>query len=212
MRQTNTHLALLAFTGIVFVWSGIQPFDRLTWVLEIFPILLAAPLIFWFWVRPLPGQLRFTTLVYSLIAVHAVILMIGGHYSYAEVPWFNWLRDRYHLDRNYYDRVGHFAQGFVPAMVAREVLVRKTHVARGVMLAFLTVAIPMAISAWYEILEFISARTLGNSAESFLGTQGDVWDTQWDMTMCFIGALVALALLPRWQDRQIRSLEPASEV
>ncbi|MEQ1884054.1 MAG: DUF2238 domain-containing protein [Bryobacteraceae bacterium] len=188
--------------------SAVDPFDLTTWILEVFPIFLTAPILIWLWMRPEPGRLRFTMLLNTLIALHALILIVGGHFSYAEVPLFNWLRDVFHLDRNYYDRVGHFAQGFVPAMVAREVLLRKTRLERGGMLTFICVSIAMAISAGYEILEFASAKALGDSAENFLGTQGDVWDTQWDMTMCFLGALTAMALLPRFQDRQLKAAAP----
>ena len=170
--------------------------------------MIAAPVILWLWHRPAPGRLRFTTLVYALIALHATILMVGGYYSYAQVPLFNWIKDRYHLDRNYYDRLGHFAQGFVPAMIAREVLLRRTRLERGAMLTFLVICISMAISAWYEILEFAAAKTWGASAESFLGTQGDVWDARWDMTWCFIGTLCSMAAMPRRQDRGIQALGP----
>jgi len=196
----------MAVTGLVFVWSATRPLDRLTWVLEVFPVVIAAGVLAWLWRRPAPGRVRFTTLVYTLIALHAMILMVGGHYSYAQVPLFNWLKDQYHLDRNYYDRMGHFAQGFVPAMIAREVLLRRTRLERGKLLTFLVISICMAISAWYEILEFASAKAFGDSAENFLGTQGDMWDTQWDMTTCFIGALCSVAVMPRWHDRQIQEL------
>lgn len=205
--STNrTHVALLAVTMLAFAWSAIHPFDRLTWALEVFPIVIAAPVVLYLYQSGLhQGRLRFTTLVYTLIAAHAIVLMVGGHYSYAQVPLFNWLKDRYHLDRNYYDRLGHFVQGFVPAMIARETLLRKTPLKRGAMLNFLVISICVAISAWYEMLEFASAKAFGDSAENFLGTQGDIWDTQWDMTMCFVGALCSVAVLPRWQDRQMRN-------
>jgi len=196
----------MAVTGLVFVWSAIRPLDWLTWVLEVFPVVIAAGVLVWLWRRPVPGRLRFTTLVYSLIVLHAMILMVGGHYSYAQVPLFNWLKDQYHLDRNYYDRLGHFAQGFVPAMIAREILLRRTRLERGKLLTFLVICVCMAISAWYEILEFASAKAFGDSAENFLGTQGDMWDTQWDMTTCFIGALCSVAVMSRWHDRQIQEL------
>jgi putative membrane protein len=129
-----------------------------------------------------------------------MILFVGGHYTYARVPPFDWLKDTFHLSRNYYDRVGHFAQGFVPAMIAREVLLRKTPLQRGGMLFFICLCICMAISAWYELLEFAVAKATGSAADDFLGSQGDVWDTQWDMTWCFIGATCSLLLLPRFQD------------
>jgi len=195
----GVHLGLLLAASAVFVWSATGPRELHTWFLEVFPVAVATPVLIWMYQR-----FRFTTLVYTLIATHAMILMVGGHYTYAEVPLFNWLRDAWGLDRNYYDRVGHFAQGFVPAMIAREVLLRKTALTRGKMLAFLCVCISMAISAWYEILEFAIARIAGDSADNFLGTQGDQWDTQWDMTMAFLGAAAALAFLSRWHDRRLQ--------
>jgi len=180
------------------VWSCIAPLDRFTWFLEVFPALIAVPLLIWLYPR-----YRFTTLTYALISIHAAILMVGGHYTYAQVPLFNWLKDAFHFDRNYYDRLGHFAQGFVPAAIAREVLIRWTGVRRGRMLPLLVFCVPMAISACYEILEFAIARIAGASVENFLGTQGDPWDTQWDMTSCFFGTLTSLLLIPRFQDRAI---------
>jgi putative membrane protein len=203
VTREKIQAALLVLTALVFLWSAIFPHDRLTWVLETIPAMIAAPVIIFLWTR----GLRFTTLLYVLIALHAMILMVGGHYTYAEVPLFNWIRDQFHLDRNYYDRLGHFAQGFVPALIAREILLRKTPLVRGGIVTFLCLCVAMAISAWYEILEFISAKALGDSAASFLGTQGDVWDTQWDMTVCFIGAIAAMILLPRWHDRQLAALK-----
>jgi putative membrane protein len=181
----QTHLSLLIAAAGFFLWSAVEPRDRLTWTMEVFPAVIAAPLLIWIYPR-----YRFTTLAYTLIAIHAVILMIG---------------------RNYYDRLGHFAQGFVPAAIAREVLIRWTKVRRGPMLVFLVLCVAMAISAWYEILEFVVARSLGSSAESFLGTQGDVWDTQWDMTSCFIGAIASLLVIPHFQDRAIAHLERIRE-
>ena len=145
----------------------------------------------------------FTPLVYVLIAVHMVILMVGGHYTYARVPLFNWLRDAFGLARNHYDRVGHFAQGFVPAMIAREVLLRTTSLTRGKMLVFLVLSIALAISGAYELIEWGAAELTGEAAEDFLGTQGDVWDTQKDMALALTGAAAALALLSRWHDRQL---------
>ena len=182
--------------------SGINPHDRLTWWLEVFPgiagvIILAATY----------RRFQFTTLVYTLIAIHAAILMIGGHYTYAMMPVFNWIRDWFHLDRNYYDRLGHFAQGFVPAMVAREVLLRVTPLARGKMLTFLVFSVCMAISAMYELFEFAAAKITGTAADAFLGSQGDVWDTQWDMTFCLIGATCALLFFSGVQDRALSKLK-----
>lgn len=138
---------------------------------------------------------------YGLITTHAIILMVGGHYTYARMPVFTWIKDAFHLDRNYYDRLGLFAQGFVPVMIAREVLLRATSLKPGAMLNYLLLSIAMAITAWYEILEFATARLAGGQADAFLGTQGDPWDTQWDMTCCFIGAICALVFLQRLNDR-----------
>jgi putative membrane protein len=189
---------LLAVVGAVFAWSGIRPRDRFTWVLEVLPVILAVPALLATWRRfPL------TTLVYVLIAVHAVILMIGGHYTYAEVPAFNWLRDRFGLSRNYYDRVGHFAQGFVPSMLAREVLLRTSPLRRGKWLFVIVVCVCLAISASYELFEWAVARLTGTAADQFLGTQGDVWDTQEDMATALVGAVVALVTLSRVHDRQM---------
>ena len=143
------------------------------------------------------NSFRLTNLLYVLILLHAIVLMIGGHYTYAEVPAFNWLRDTFHLDRNYYDRVGHFMQGFVPALIAREILIRKSVLKTGPWMYFLVVCVCMAISAFYEFIEWWVALATGTAAEAFLGTQGDPWDTQWDMFMAFIGANAALVSLSR---------------
>jgi putative membrane protein len=194
-------VALLVAVGLVFVWSGWHPKDRLTWILEVFPVLLAAPLL-------LATRRRFplTPIVYVLIAVHAVILMIGGRYTYAEVPLFNWIRDAFHLTRNHYDRVGHFAQGFVPAMIAREVLLRCTPLKRGGWLFFLVLCVVMAISATYELVEWAAALATGSRADAFLGTQGDPWDTQKDMALAAVGGIAAQLLLSRVHDRQLSRL------
>jgi putative membrane protein len=192
---------LLAVVGAVFAWSGIRPRDRFTWVLEVLPVILAVPALLATWRRfPL------TTLVYVLIAVHAVILMIGGHYTYAKVPLGFWVQDALHLGRNHYDRLGHFAQGFVPAIVARELLLRRSPLQRGKWLFFLVTCVCLAISASYELIEWLAAILGGSSADAFLGTQGDVWDTQWDMFMALVGALSALTLLSRAHDRQLERL------
>jgi len=200
--KRNRALALL-LAGVVgvFVWSGWSPKDRLTWVLEVFPVVAVVPLL-------LATRRRFplTTLAYSLIAVHAVILMVGGRYTYAEVPLFDWIRDVFHLARNHYDRLGHFAQGFVPAIVAREVLLRKSVVRRGGWLFFLVTCVCLAISAVYELVEWSTAATSGEAADAFLGTQGDPWDTQKDMLFAGIGAIVGQLSLSRAHDRQIDAL------
>jgi putative membrane protein len=196
-------LILLAAAAAVFLWSAVAPKDRVTWFLEIAPILVALPVLFWTWRRfPL------TPLVYTLIALHAVILMVGGHYTYAEVPLGFWVRDLLGLARNHYDRLGHFAQGFVPAMIAREVLLRRTPLRRGGWLFFLVTSVCLAISAFYEFTEWWAALAGGQAATAFLGTQGDVWDTQWDMFLALCGALTAQLTLSGIQDRQLKSVAP----
>ena len=202
IRGVNrTHLALLAAVTLVFAWSGVGPKDRLTWLLEVFPIILAAPVILFTYKR-----FRFTGLAYGLMAAHAVILMVGGHYTYAEVPLFNWIRDHFGLARNHYDRLGHFAQGFVPAILAREVLIRTSPLRPGGWLTFIVLCIALAISAFYELVEWWVALLTGSAGDAFLGTQGDVWDTQWDMFFCLIGATVSLVLLSSLHDRLIAAL------
>jgi putative membrane protein len=194
---------LLAIVAVVFLWSGISPHDRFTWVLEVFPVILAVPILIYVYPR-----FRFTPLVYSLIALHAIILMVGGKYTYAEVPFGFWMRDAFGLARNHYDRIGHFVQGFVPAMVAREILIRRSPLrgSRG-WLPFFVICFCLAFSAFYELIEFWTALATGEAAEAFLGTQGDPWDTQWDMMLALVGAIAALLLLSRWHDRQLRRVE-----
>ena len=205
LPRARLPVALLSAVGAALIWSGIAPHDRTTWWLEIFPILIAVPLLI--------GTFRrfpLTPLAYVLIAIHAVILMVGGHYTYAEVPLGFWVRDALHLARNHYDRLGHFAQGFVPAILVREVLLRRTPLARGGWLFFLTTSVCLAISAFYEFIEWWTAVIGGGAADAFLGTQGDVWDTQWDMFVCLIGALVAQLVLRRLHDRQLSDFEAAA--
>jgi len=183
--------------GAVLLWSGIHPRDRFTWFLEVLPVLLAWPLLALTYRR-----FRFTPLAYAFIALHMAVLMVGGKYTYAEVPLFNWLRDTFDLGRNYYDRVGHFFQGFVPALLAREILLRASPLKPGGWLFFLVTCVCLAVSAVYEFFEWGVAIATGTAADAFLGTQGDVWDTQWDMFMALIGALSSQLLLSRLQDRQ----------
>jgi putative membrane protein len=197
-------LALMALAFCVFIWSAVRPYDWLTWFLEVFPGVGGAIILALTWRR-----FRFTPLVYGLVALHAMILFIGGHYTYARVPLFNWLKDHYHLSRNHYDRVGHFAQGFVPAMIARELLLRRSPLTRGKWLTLLVICICMAISAWYELFEWLTALVSGSNATAFLGTQGDQWDTQEDMACAFIGAVLSLILMSKWQDRQMAAMEGA---
>ena len=194
-------MAILAGVGVVFVWSLIGCHDLFTWFLEVLPAVIGLPVLIWMYPR-----LRFTNLVYLLIGMHAAILMIGGHYTYAQMPVFDWIKDWLHLDRNYYDRLGHFAQGFVPALIAREVLLRRSLLKPGTLLSVLVLSVCMAISALYELFEFAAAKLTGTAADAFLGSQGDVWDTQWDMTYCLLGATCALLLLSRVHDRALAKL------
>ena len=197
-RIAPSHLILLVFVFVVFVWSGWQPHDRLTWWLEIFPGLAGLIVLMATYRR-----FRFTTLCYTLIALHIAILCVGGHYTYARVPLFDWLRDVFGWHRNHYDRLGHFAQGLVPAMIAREIFIRLHVIAKRGWMPFLIVCVCLAISAFYELIEWWTALVSGDAAVSFLGTQGDVWDTQEDMLMALIGAICALIFLRPWQDRQL---------
>jgi putative membrane protein len=186
------------FAGVL-IWSGIQPADYLTWMLEVAPAMIAAGVI-----AATYHRFPLTPLVLWLALAHCVILMVGGHYTYAEVPLFDWLRDALELERNNYDKLGHFAQGFVPAMVARELLLRLNVVNGRGWLNVLVVCACLAISAVYEIIEWLVALLSEEATESFLGTQGFVWDTQSDMAWAGIGAISALLLLARLHDRQLR--------
>jgi putative membrane protein len=193
--------AALAVIVATLAWSGLDPRDRLTWLMEVAPVLLAIPVLALTFRRfPL------TPLLYGLIGVHAAILCVGGRYTYAEVPLGFWVRDVLGLARNHYDRLGHLAQGFVPALVAREVLLRTSPLRPGRWLSVLVTAVALAISALYELVEWGAAVSLGQGADAFLGTQGDPWDTQWDMFLAFLGAMLAQALLARVQDRQLAAL------
>jgi len=203
MHRTEA-IVLLVAGAIALIISGIAPYDRTTWILEIFPILIAVPIL-------LATARRFplTPLLYRLIFLHAVVLMIGGHYTYARVPFGFWIQDALHLARNPYDRIGHLAQGFVPALIAREILLRRSPLVRGKWLFFIVAAVCLAVSACYEFVEWWAAVLGGSAAQDFLGTQGDVWDTQWDMFMALVGALAAQLLLAREQDRELARLESA---
>jgi len=193
---------LLVVGAIALAVSGVAPHDRLTWLLEVAPILIAVPVLI-----ATARRFPLTPLAYRLIFLHALILMLGGHYTYAEVPLGDWAADALGLARNPYDRLGHLAQGFVPAIVVREILIRRSPLRPGKWLAFLVVCVCLAISAAYELIEWWSALIGGESADAFLGTQGDQWDTQWDMFTALVGAVAALALLGRYHDRQIARLE-----
>lgn len=190
----------IALVGLLAL-SGAHPYDRPTWALEVFPVVFALPLLFATWRRfPL------TTLLYCLIFLHALVLMLGGAYTYARVPLGFAIADLLELGRNPYDKIGHFFQGLVPALAAREVLLRGGFVARGKMLAFLVLCVVLAISAMYELIEWATALVLGQGADEFLGTQGDPWDTQSDMFFALLGGLSSVALLSAWHDRQLRQL------
>ncbi len=193
---------LLVVGAIALAVSGVAPHDRLTWLLEVAPIPIAVPVLI-----ATARRFPLTPLAYRLIFLHALILMLGGHYTYAEVPLGDWAADALGLARNPYDRLGHLAQGFVPAIVVREILIRRSPLRPGKWLAFLVVCVCLAISAAYELIEWWSALIGGESADAFLGTQGDQWDTQWDMFTALVGAVAALALRGRYHDRQIARLE-----
>jgi putative membrane protein len=194
---------LLAIVTLVLIGSGIDPVaDRLTWFLETFPVMIGIVLV-------ILNRHNFplTLLLYRLLALHALILIFGGHYTYAENPWGNWLQDTLELSRNHYDRFGHLAQGFIPAILAREILLRRSPLNRGGWLFLTVTSICLAFSAFYEMIEWWVALLSEEAAESFLGTQGDNWDTQWDMFLCLIGAILSQLLLAKVHDRQLQRLE-----
>jgi putative membrane protein len=187
---------------VVFLWSAIGPRERATWWLEVAPVLIGIPTL-----AATRRRFPLTPLAYILVWMHAIILLIGGHYTYAEVPMFNWLRDTLHLARNHYDRVGHFAQGFVPAILAREILTRTSSLRRGRWLFTLVCCVALSISALYELIEWWTALlTSPETGTAFLGTQGDAWDTQWDMFLALVGAVVAQISLGRYHGGQLDRL------
>ena len=200
MRNSEL-VALLVVGEILLVLSGIQPHDRFTWVLEVAPILIVVPLLFATFT-----SFPFTPLVYRLIFIHALILMLGGHYTYAEVPLGYWMKDLFGFARNHYDRIGHFAQGFIPAMIARELLLRRSPLVQGKWLFFLVCCVCLALSACYEFIEWWTAVMTGEAATAFLGAQGDPWDTQWDMFLALIGSIAAQVLLSAVHNRQLARL------
>ena len=181
-------------------WSAYRPYEYFTWLLEVFPAIVGVIVLF-----ATRKKFRFTNMVYTLILFHAIILLIGGHYTYARMPLFDWLRNALLLDRNYYDRLGHVAQGFVPAMIARELFVRWAIVKGRGWMNFIIVTVCTFIAAVYEIIEWWTAVIAGSAAVSFLATQGDVWDPQWDMFLAIVGAVAALGLMSAWHDRQLNA-------
>lgn len=198
MKKEQYQLVLLGIFIAVLAWSAYRPHDYFTWILEVFPAIIGAGVLI-----ATRKRFEFTNLVYTLILIHAVILMIGGHYTYALMPLFSWLRDAFDLSRNYYDRIGHIAQGFVPAMIARELFIRHAVIRGRGWMNFIIVTVCTFIAVAYEFLEWWVAVAAGIAAESFLATQGDIWDTQWDMFLAVVGAIAALMILSKWHDRQL---------
>ncbi len=193
---------LLAGLLLILILSGLSPeADRYTWFLETVPVMIGIPLLLASY-----HSFPLTPLLYRLLALHALILIVGGHYTYAEVPLFNWIRDTFELSRNHYDRIGHLAQGFIPAILVREILLRLSPLRPGGWLFLTVTSICLAFSAFYELIEWWVALTSEEAAEAFLGTQGDIWDTQWDMFLALIGAITAQLMLGRLHDRQLQQI------
>jgi putative membrane protein len=198
LNGTRALALLSAIWAVALIWSGWAPYDRATWLMEVAPALIALPVL-WLTRRIFP----LTSLALALIGFHGLVLMLGGAYTYARVPIGFEVQEWLGMARNPYNRFGHLMQGFVPAIVFREMLLRLSPLRSGWLLSALLLACCLAVSASYELIEFGVAMALGQGAEEFLGTQGDVWDTQWDMLMCLIGAGLALLLLSRWHDWQL---------
>ena len=193
------HLILLVMLLSILIWSVIEPKDLFIWFLEVLPVIIGVSVLICIY-----PKYRFSNFIYVLITIESIILIVGGHYTYAEMPIFNWIRDTFDLSRNYYDRLGHFMQGFIPAMIAREIIIRNKVINKKKYLSFIVICICLAISASYELIEF--AKLTGNAADAFLGTQGDVWDTQWDMLMALIGSVTSLSLFSRYHDKKLTQL------
>lgn len=202
LKEHRLLIVFLLLFSTVLIWSAIHPSDRFTWWLEVIPALIGV-LILLFTYR----FFTFTTLVYFLVLIHSSILFIGGHYTYAEMPLFNWFKDIWGLDRNYYDRLGHFAQGFIPAIIIRELLIRTSPLKNSKWLPITVVSMCLAISAVYELVEFFVAVLTGEAAEAFLGTQGDVWDTQWDMLLALIGSIISYITLSKTHSQQLMKMK-----
>ena len=200
MNQKRLLLSLSLIVGAFLVWSVINPKSYGVWFLEIVPGLIGVAILALTYKR-----FKFSNIVYVFVALHFIILIIGGHYTYAENPLFNWLKETFDLSRNYYDRLGHIAQGFFPALIIRELLLRKTTLKRGAWLFFLVVCVALAISAFYEFTEWWAAISLSpETGNAFLATQGDIWDTQWDMFLAMLGAIAAQLFFAKIQDKQLR--------
>lgn len=202
MKNTNIVLASGGTLILILVYSGFIAHDRATWIMEVAPVMIALPVL-----AATYRRFPLTSLLYSFVFVHAFILIVGGTYTYAHVPLGFWIQDLFALHRNPYDKIGHLAQGFVPALVAREILIRRGYLTSWKMAGFLATCVAMAISAWYELIEWWAALALGQGADEFLGTQGDPWDTQSDMFFAFIGASIAVLLLSRVHHAQINKIK-----
>lgn len=201
MKNSDLVIATILVAAALVV-SLINPYDRLTWTLEVFPIFIVFPIL-WLTRRTFP----LTRMLYVLITLHALVLIWGGAYTYARVPLGFWMEQLFHWHRNNYDKIGHFFQGFVPTLAAREILLRGSHLKKGKMLVFVVICIAMAISACYELVEWVSAISLGQGADEFLGTQGDNWDTQEDMFSALVGSILAVSLFSKLHDRALGKME-----
>jgi len=200
-KDSKLHIFLLLSLAAVFTWSFVGCFDLFTWFLEALPVIIGvAVLILVYW------KFRFTGFTYILIWLHAIILLTGAHYTYCRMPLFSWIRDTFELSRNHYDRIGHLAQGFVPAIIAREILLRKSPLQKGLWLFFIILCTCLAIAALYEILEWLIAVARGDYAGDFLAIQGDIWDTQKDMALCLVGAVISLLTLSELHDRALKKI------
>lgn len=202
MQRQNSLIVSGLLLVLILLFSGFRPYDRATWLLEVIPVLIALPILVMTYRRfPL------TTLLYVLIFIHALVLILGGSYTYARVPLGFWMQEMFSLSRNPYDKIGHFVQGFVPFIVAREILIRGAYLSSRRMTAFLSICVVMTVSSFYELVEWWTALLLGEGAYEFLGTQGDIWDTQADMFYALIGAATAMLALSRLHDRQMAALK-----
>ncbi|MDA0690844.1 MAG: DUF2238 domain-containing protein [Nitrospinae bacterium] len=201
MTNQKFFSVLLLVYALVFIWSAISFHDAFTWFLEVLPAVIGLVILFGTY-----SKFFFTRIAYILILIHAIILMVGGHYTYAEVPLFDWIKEIFDLERNHYDRVGYFAQGFIPAIVGREILLRSSPLQPGKWLFFIVVCICMTLSVSYEFIEWWVALATGTDADAFLGTQGDIWDTQWDMAFATVGAILSQTLLGNAHDRALKSI------
>ncbi|KKW80205.1 hypothetical protein AAV96_06255 [Acinetobacter sp. AG1] len=201
MNQSKILCLAAIILILLLLLSGLQPYDRATWLMEVVPVLVVLPILFATYSR-----FQLTNLLYSLIFLHAIVLIVGGAYTYARVPLGFEIAQWFSLDRNPYDKIGHFMQGFVPAIAAREILIRYQILAKGKMLSFIVICIVLAISATYELIEWAAALALGQGAQEFLGTQGYEWDTQSDMFFALIGAIAALLFLSKWHNQQLNKL------